>query len=699
MKKDKTKVSEKEAKLVLNRRDLLKWGLLSGGAILGSGALSLTGLRGGTSKAFAASGSGGTSGGGGEAFPTSPLILSPFSQELPVPRPLGATNPGVSWNKPAICNYTNEPISSLRSPSGGPMPGLHQSDGTPYQRYRKPAYYYRIPTYRAPHNFPNSLVQPIDANGNPITPPDGITGNRVLPPSWMSAFNGTFPGPLIIARYGAPVMVRFECLLNPNDRWYDYGVPSQLTHLHNGHTAPECDGNPFYTMMEGYDSAYVSSQRPWYYDNLYLNAAPDNDDREKQSFLWFHDHRMANTGSNVYSGMVGLYLIYDNMDTGNETKGFRLPGVWDTDGHNLYDIPLAFYDVRLDDGVTPHNGLASTDYPTTTWMQTPNQDGLAHPEWWGEPFYGHYNESGFVGDIFTVNGVANPVLHVKRRKYRFRFLDCSISRVYEFSLRQGQLQAVPGQQGQYNLVGGGQQCMRFTQIASEGGLIPRPIIRDSFRLPPAKRREFVVDFTRYQDGSRVSIGDEIYLTNILEMTDGKKPNGTKAGYGVPVLKFIVDGDPPVPDRSLIPARLRDLPPVPRNFSGLVHRQFELKKTNNMWVVRDLATGREGFDPAEPFATPKLGSAELWTISTGGGWSHPMHMHQEEHHVVSRNGVPSPSDPLHVDDNSKEDVVNLEPGESVTVYRKFRSYLGSYVSHCHNLIHEDHNMMFPWKIVP
>ena len=34
----------------------------------------------------------------------------------------------------------------------------------------------------------------------------------------------------------------------------------------------------------------------------------------------------------------------------------------------------------------------------------------------------------------TVNGTANPVLEVKRRKYRFRFLDASISRIYEFKL-------------------------------------------------------------------------------------------------------------------------------------------------------------------------------------------------------------------------------------------------------------------------
>ncbi len=55
--------------------------------------------------------------------------------------------------------------------------------------------------------------------------------------------------------------------------------------------------------------------------------------------------------------------------------------------------------------------------------------------------------------------------------------------------------------------------------------------------------------------------------------------------------------------------------------------------------------------------------------------------------------------MDVDDNSKEDVVALKPGESVDVYRQFRDFLGKYVCHCHNLAHEDHAMMFGWEIVP
>ena len=54
-------------------------------------------------------------------------------------------------------------------------------------------------------------------------------------------------------------------------------------------------------------------------------------------------------------------------------------------------------------------------------------------------------------------------------------------------------------------------------------------------------------------------------------------------------------------------------------------------------------------------------------------------------------------PDHADDTGEEDVIALAPGEQVVIYRKFRQFTGEYVSHCHNLTHEDHSMMFGWTI--
>ena len=63
--------------------------------------------------------------------------------------------------------------------------------------------------------------------------------------------------------------------------------------------------------------------------------------------------------------------------------------------------------------------------------------------------------------------------------------------------------------------------MQFTQIASDGGLLPMPVTRDSFELWPAKRRELIIDFTKYMDGTPTTKGDVIYLTNVMKMPDGR----------------------------------------------------------------------------------------------------------------------------------------------------------------------------------
>ncbi len=413
---------------------------------------------------------------------------------------------------------------------------------------------------------------------------------------------------------------------------------------------------------------------------------------------------MHHTGPNVYKGMVGLMPHYDPvLDPGDETarfapgsKALGLPGVRTNNPDGSfdvkYDIPFALYDCVLDDGVTPHEDFH-------------NGNGEVHPEWWGKTFFRHFPNHGFVGDIFTVNGTAYPVLHVSQRKYRLRFLDCSVSRIYQLWLMRGTPVAAPGKAGQQQLPNG-QQCMKFTQIASEGGLLPNPIVRNSFELWPAKRREFVVDFTKYQDGSPTKPGDVIYLVNSLEMPDGRKPNFPfdpnfiPKDYMVPMVKIVIDGPPPEQDLSVVPSVLKPLPVLPP-LTNLPQRQFTLQRgsvsggglSETQWLINGLQ-----FDPVNALALPKQGQPEIWTIQNGGGgWVHPMHMHMEEHRVLSRNGKPAP-DALHPDDTGREDVVALYPSESVKFYRNFRTYKGKYVAHCHNLAHEDHNMMFGWTIV-
>src|SRR5262249_21331349 len=89
------------------------------------------------------------------------------------------------------------------------------------------------------------------------------------------------------------------------------------------------------------------------------------------------------------------------------------------------------------------------------------------------------------GNIALVNGKVWPFLEVEPRKYRFRILNGSNSRFYNLSLTSKQ---------------------PFTQIGSEGGLLPKPVTLDELLLAPAERADVIVDFAGHE-------GQFIVLTN------------------------------------------------------------------------------------------------------------------------------------------------------------------------------------------
>jgi FtsP/CotA-like multicopper oxidase with cupredoxin domain len=728
-----------------------------------------------------------------DLFPTSPFILTPFIDPMPIPQAFrpGYRNPDgtLSGGGPQDWSVREKNGRSGRYISApGPGPGNQDSIGerpmnndgktftffnpktgvkttktmdfggvrmgthqlyaggkgvsyanlsgkakATYDKMNPNPLFYHVRYQVAEHGFTSSDVRPIDALGNTVSLPPGAAaangsaaGTYKMPKSTIYGMNGTFPGPRINVSYGQPIIVRYENDLDLNPQCLnrgDFGAPdwAVLTHLHNGHTAPESDGQPH--SMQDNEGGYRPGQ---WVDSSYLVYPAGGDDAEKQSYLWFHDHRMHHTGPNVYKGQVGLMPHYDiaskwnptGIDGGDETQGLRLPGVRTDNGDGtfdvMYDIPFAFYDFRADDGITQHE---DPHQPTSPAAWSNNVCGNTHPEWWGKTFLQHYPNHGFVGDIFTTNGVAFPVCNVEPRRYRFRFLDASLSRQYIFSLRKGNLVPAPGRQGQWSFgstVGGvttfdlGQQVMRMTQIATGGGLLPKPILRDKIEVWPAKRREVVVDFSRYMDGSPTRPGDVVYLTNTAEMIDGRKITSIDQ-FAVPMVKFVIGNKVTHPDKSdpgLAPVagsynagkslRPRNTPPgIGVADPTLSNMDFTLMRAGTLageteWLINGLQ-----FNPTAPLWAPKVNTFETWGINNGGGgWTHPMHVHMEEHQVVYRSGAGNNpgEDPF-----GKFDLVMLAPSEQTKIYRGFRTFLGNYVAHCHNLAHEDHNMMFGWSI--
>ena len=156
--------------------------------------------------------------------------------------------------------------------------------------------------------------------------------------------------------------------------------------------------------------------------------------------------------------------------------------------------------------------------------------------------------------------------------------------------------------------------------------------------------------------------------------------------GTSILRFDVDRD--ATDHSVIPDKLRDLPTI-NLAEAVTTRAWNFTARNGAWQVNNRL-----FDSTRIDATVKKGTAEIWSLTTGGGWSHPIHIHFEEFQMLDRGGALLPSEEV-----SRKDVCRLAPGNQARLFIRFRDFTGRYVMHCHNMMHEDHAMMIWFEIVP
>lgn len=443
--------------------------------------------------------------------------------------------------------------------------------------------------------------------------------------STRSTYCGSSPGPTLMMRYDRAALVRINNC-HPMEL-QGYGNCEITTHVHNGHHPSESDGYPGYLYGPGCCN-----------DHHYPNILAGGDPLESKSTLWYHDHCMDFTSQNVYRGLAGFYLLFNNTDSGNENDtnpdAFRLPsGV--PDGKrvkNRYDIPISLMDARYDAA-----GLQVMDV---------------------------MNMDGHLGDKFLVNGCISPYFEVERRKYRFRILDSGPSRFYDLWLSNG---------------------MTFQHIANDGNLLPAPIESNHVKLGVAERADIIIDFSQLPASTT-----EIYLVNRAEQTNGRGPTGATLPMNAApkLLKLIIRPGAVAPDNSRVPDVLKPKPLM--DLPVAQERSWHFGRANGMWVVNGQVVDLNRCD-----AQIKQGTAEIWNLSTAGGWAHPVHIHLEEYHILSYNGKPVTGTGL----GGRKDVFTLYPGDEMRIYMKFRDWLGKYVMHCHNVVHEDHAMMVRWDIVP
>ncbi len=271
-----------------------------------------------------------------------------------------------------------------------------------------------------------------------------------------------------------------------------------------------------------------------------------------------------------------------------------------------------------------------------------------------------FNTDGFIGDQYTVNMAIQPYFKVARRKYRFRVLNVGPSRFYRIGLSNDQ---------------------NLTLIANDGNLLPQPVELRHVRITVAERVDVVIDF------SKVPIGSELYLVNVEDQINGRGPTGKilPVASASKLMKFIVDRE--AEDPSQVPAYLREIPRIDPS-EIVATRNFVFDNENGIWTIN----GKQ-FDFNRSDVEVKQGTAERWVLKNASeDWEHPVHIHLEEHQIVSRNGV-KPA----IHEQGRKDVSVLGPGDTLEVILRFRDFVGKYPIHCHNTVHEDHAMMLRWDV--
>lgn len=535
---------------------------------------------------------------------------------------------------------------------------------------------------------------------------------------------GTFPGRTFEMQQGQPITVTYvnslvDAVGNPLPNrmpvdttldWANPGAVGGLTpvpavaHLHGGDSQYLSDGLPdaWATPFEGQENTttILAPQggrlfsKPYTYENL-----------QEAGTLWYHDHALGITRTNVYMGLAGFYILRDTNENSLRSNGV-LPS-------HPYEVPVVIQDRMF-------NADGSLFYPAA------GGPGLPIPT--------HLPE--FFGDVALVNGKAWPKLNVEPRKYRLRMLNGSDSRFYDMRFEY----FLPGK----NIVAGMGVQLPLLVIGDELGLLDtpatpildtpvggvRPGTANILAIGPGERYDVIVDF------SPVPLNARVVVTNSAR---SPYPDASKPGKKLVDRLMAFDVTLPlsaVPDATVqVGTTLRTVSgslPIPATTGVPVRRILlyegidALGRLQTMLgpVDPDPVTLQVGTLTFKDSITerPAVGTTEVWEFYNTTVDAHPMHMHLVDFRILDRQtftGTLTPkvnSDgssgailggasivkigavlPVNAWESGKKDTVKLFPGEVTRVLVSFNRK-GEYVYHCHIISHEDHEMMRPYQVV-
>jgi spore coat protein A, manganese oxidase len=538
------------------------------------------------------------------------------------------------------------------------------------------------------------MNQLVDANGNylPHLLPVDQTLHWANPPGGIDGRDSRGLDP---TRYMGPVPI--------------------VTHLHGGHSGQASDGfaEAWYlpaannipsgnaTVGSYYDTFRAQAESLYGQAWTPGSAVFQYDNNQAATTMWYHDHSLGMTRSNVYAGPAGFYVLRGGPGDGVVgTLPGPAPQMGDPPGMTYYEIPIAIQDRSF-------NADGSLFYPgTRAFFEELDPDQLQIPFIPDQACSGPSDISPifnpeFFGNTMVVNGKTWPYLEVEQRRYRFRFLNGCNSRFLILKMSND---------------------LPFWQIGAEGGFLPAPVQLDRLLMGLAERADVIVDFTN------VPVGTEIILQNIApdEPFGGGEP-GVEFEPADPdttgqVMKFIVrrrrGRDPSTPPSQLVlptPAPLPD---------ASVTRQVSLNEEDSETVFvsevgenivldcnsetpfgpRHALLGTVAGGAGVPLhwddpitENPTVGATEVWEMYNFTADAHPIHIHEVTFDVVNREVIESGAvrDPELWEAGRKDTVVSY-PGEITRVKATF-DRPGLFVWHCHIVEHEDHEMMRPYVI--
>jgi spore coat protein A len=434
-----------------------------------------------------------------------------------------------------------------------------------------------------------------------------------------------------------------------------------VTHLHGGENHPQFDGTPLQWFTKG------GAKGPHYITNTFTYY-----NEQRASMVWYHDHALGNTRTNVYAGLAGAYLIRDDQDTGEADNPLGLPA-------GPYEIPLVLQDKTF-------NADGSMFYPTQGVTEF-------HPQWVPE----------FFGDVAVVNAKIWPFVDVEPRRYRLRIVNGSQSRFYN-------LHFASEKSG---------KALPFTQIGAEGGLLRAPVPMTALLIAPGERADVIIDFAGQRNASFI-------VTNNAR---APYPAGGRAGLSqllkIPVNRALQGSDKTTPAANL------QLPPLPFLPAPSVTRVQHLSETLDPRTgnpinlnVEDAPYLNDDTHLPDVTTTPAANAVEDWLLVNTPADTHPIHLHLVTFEVIDRRPFDvaaydpktqaitytGPAAPGAPNENGRKDTVQANPGEVTRIRARFELPdegtivlptgvdNPQYVWHCHILEHEENDMMRAFEVI-